>query len=193
MPEEMLEYLCSRLWPRVTCPSLPRDACIFSAGTPTAQGQAVPQHTWKYPEYSMCVGNGKLVSRPRRAGGEGGKGETASSPLSQAWSMSLEAAAMLGTVQTQRRFLPWRTGNLKRPCRRRVGWWWKYYPCLTCGDSTRVSVNDLQGGGQRLQDRSESATEATVLMSSDLHTVNGKLVIIYVLMPKDVLAFHKER
>lgn len=54
-------------------------------------------------------------------------------------------------------------------------------------------MNDLPGGGQQLQDRSESATEAMVLMSSDLHTVNGELVIIYMLTPKDVLAFHKER
>ena len=54
-------------------------------------------------------------------------------------------------------------------------------------------MNDLPRGRQRLQDRSESPTQATLLMSSDLHSVDGGLVIIYILTPKDILAFHKER
>lgn len=44
-------------------------------------------------------------------------------------------------------------------------------------------------------DRPDGTTlaTATLLTSSDLHTVNGELVAIYILTPKDMLAFHKER
>lgn len=44
--EEMLEYLLSTVTqgdPSISA----QGCCIFSAGTPTAQEQAVPPHTWK--------------------------------------------------------------------------------------------------------------------------------------------------
>lgn len=54
-------------------------------------------------------------------------------------------------------------------------------------------------GGVRMTpleaDRPDGTTPATatVLTNSDLHTVNGELVAIYILTPKDMLSFHKER